>query len=67
MSSKELSTEELANISGGKIIRLTQWQLYDTKKKKPIPDYNAIAHTTGQTIVNGWVSSVGTGVGGGYK
>lgn len=55
----ELNEHELRKIKGGKIIRLNQWVLYNTRTKKTFADNNAIMRTATHTIVNGWVRSFG--------
>lgn len=50
-----LCEDDLQKIVGGKIRRLTQYVLYNTKTHKTIPDYGAIWGTTARTVTNGWL------------
>ncbi|MEX0379803.1 hypothetical protein AB3K25_09885 [Leuconostoc sp. MS02] len=52
-----MNNQQLSEVSGGKIIRVTQWQLYNTTTHKYFADNSAIMSTTGRTVVSGWFSS----------
>lgn len=56
---QKLSSTELVEVIGGKIIRLTPYLLYNTRTHKTYADLGAVWRTTGRTIVNGWASSLG--------
>lgn len=62
-----LDESQLEKIVGGKLIHVTPWQFYNTKTHKYSADNSAILSTTGQTMVNGWSSTLGNWVSGKYN